>query len=113
MSPNISIDRKLVPEFCRQNGVRRLAVSGPRCARLRQAARNHGEAAGRVPPEEQARRPSVPWSSIVGLRNRLIHRYDDIDHDIVWQIVTVDLPAVVVELSLSIPNRHETTTMVK
>ena len=27
-----------------------------------------GEAAGRVPPEEQARRPSVPWSSIVGLR---------------------------------------------
>jgi uncharacterized protein with HEPN domain len=64
-----------------------------------------------VPPEEQARRPGVPWSSIVGLRNR--HGYDDIDHDIVWQIVTVDLPAVVVALSLSIPNRHETTTMVK
>ena len=62
-----------------------------------------GEAAGRVPPEEQARRPSVPWPSIVGLRNRLIHGYDDIDHDIVWQIVTVDLPALVVELSRSIP----------
>jgi uncharacterized protein with HEPN domain len=30
-----------------------------------------GEAAGRVPADEQARRPGVPWRSIVGLRNRL------------------------------------------
>lgn len=58
-----------------------------------------GEAAGRVPVDEQARRPSVPWPSIVGLRNRLIHGYDDIDHDIVWQIVTDDLPALLFELS--------------
>ena len=58
-----------------------------------------GEAAGRVPTDEQARRPGVPWPAIVGLRNRLIHGYDNIDHDIVWQIVTTDLPALVVELS--------------
>ena len=63
-----------------------------------------GEAAGRVPLEEQERRPGVPWSSIVGLRNRLIHGYDDIDHDIVWQIATADLPALVVELSRSVPD---------
>jgi uncharacterized protein with HEPN domain len=62
-----------------------------------------GEAAGRVPPEEQARRPDVPWPSIVGLRNRLIHGYDNIDHDIVWQIVTTDLPALVLELSRPLP----------
>jgi uncharacterized protein with HEPN domain len=58
-----------------------------------------GEAAGRVPAEEQARRPGVPWPSIVGLRNRLIHGYDDIDHDIRWQIATADLPALLVQLS--------------
>ena len=52
-----------------------------------------GEAAARVPVEERALRPEVPWSSIVGLRNRLIHGYDDVDHDIVWAIVTTDIPA--------------------
>ena len=58
-----------------------------------------GEAAGRVAADEQARRPGIAWPSIVGLRNRLIHGYDDIDHDIVWQIVTSDLPSLVLELS--------------
>ena len=57
-----------------------------------------GEAAARVPAEERARRPGIPWSSIVGLRNRLTHGCDDIDHDIVWGIVTTDLPALVSRL---------------
>lgn len=57
-----------------------------------------GEAAARVPAEERTRRPGIPWSSIVGLRNRLIHGYDDVDHDIVWEIVTTDIPALVSQL---------------
>lgn len=57
-----------------------------------------GEAANRVPVEERARRPEIPWSSIVSLRNRLIHGYDDVDHDIVWAIVSTDLPALVSQL---------------
>lgn len=57
-----------------------------------------GEAAARVPSEERARRPGIPWSSIVSLRNRLIHGYDDVDHDIVWEIVTTDLPLLVSQL---------------
>ena len=57
-----------------------------------------GEAAARVPAEERARLPGVPWSSIVGLRNRLIHGYDDVDHDIVWAIVTTDIPLLVSQL---------------
>lgn len=65
-----------------------------------------GEAAGRVPSDEQARRPGVPWPSIVGLRNRLIHGHDDIDHDIVWQIVTTDLPLLASELSRSLPDQE-------
>ena len=58
-----------------------------------------GEAAGRIPTDEQARRPGVPWPSIIGLRNRLIHGYDNIDYDIVWQIVTTDLALLEVELA--------------
>ena len=65
-----------------------------------------GEAAGRVPPEAQARRPGVPWSALVGLRNRLIHGDDDID-DIVWQIVTTDLPLLVVELCRALPDSEQ------
>ena len=65
-----------------------------------------GEAAGRIPAEEQARRPGIPWPSIIGLRNRLIHGYDDIDHDIVWQIVTKDLPSLASELSRSLPQEE-------
>ena len=57
-----------------------------------------GEAAARVPVEERARRPEIPWSSIVGLRNRLIHGYDDVDHDIEWAIVSTDLPTLVAQL---------------
>ena len=54
-----------------------------------------GEAAGRVVKEYQQAHPEIPWSQIVGLRNRLIHGYGSIDLDIVWRIVTTDLPPLV------------------
>lgn len=58
-----------------------------------------GEAATRVPVAERERRPEVRWSAIVGLRNRLIHGYDDVDLDIVWAVVTTDLPVLASQLS--------------
>jgi uncharacterized protein with HEPN domain len=61
-----------------------------------------GEAANRIPPAEQGRHPGIPWAEIVGLRNRLIHGYDQIDLDVVWQIVTVDLPALVHSLDAAL-----------
>jgi RHS repeat-associated protein len=51
-----------------------------------------GEAASRVPEEERARYPQIPWAQMVGLRNRLVQGYDAVDLDILWQIVAVDLP---------------------
>jgi uncharacterized protein with HEPN domain len=50
-----------------------------------------GEAASRVPAEQRVRHPDIPWPEIVGLRNRLIHGYDSVDLDILWQIVSDDL----------------------
>ena len=58
-----------------------------------------GEAANRVPKEEHANYASIPWAEIIGLRNRLIHTYDDVDHDIVWSIVCRDLPTLIAELN--------------
>ena len=57
-----------------------------------------GEAANRVSKEEQALYPRIPWPQIIGLRNRLIHGYDAVDNDILWQILVHDLPALVTAL---------------
>jgi uncharacterized protein with HEPN domain len=51
-----------------------------------------GEAAARVACETRDRDASIPWPQIVGMRNRLIHAYFDIDQDEVWKAVTEDLP---------------------
>ena len=54
-----------------------------------------GEAANRVSPEGQAGYSGVPWKHIIGMRNRLIHGYDIVDLDIVWETAVVDLPVLV------------------
>jgi uncharacterized protein with HEPN domain len=57
-----------------------------------------GEAASRTTDEERLRCPSLPWAQITGLRNRLIHGYDSVDFDVLWQIISHDLPRLVLEL---------------
>lgn len=57
-----------------------------------------GEAAGHVPPAMRARYPAVPWGQIVGMRNRLIHAYRRVDHDVLWRAVKVELPTLIVNL---------------
>ncbi len=57
-----------------------------------------GEAAGRMPEEERSCHPDLPWPQIVSLRNRLIHGYDSVDFDILWNIITNDLPPLIERL---------------
>lgn len=42
--------------------------------------------------------PEIPWGRIVGMRNRLIHGYYDINLTIVWRTVTQELPGLIGEL---------------
>jgi uncharacterized protein with HEPN domain len=58
-----------------------------------------GEAANRIPQEEQIKFPDIPWPEIISLRNRLIHGYDQVDFDILWQIVSQDLPKLIGQLN--------------
>lgn len=51
-----------------------------------------GEAAARVSEETRAATPEIPWGAIVGMRNRLIHGYFNIDVAIVWKTVTDEIP---------------------
>lgn len=57
-----------------------------------------GEAASRVSPDCQAQCGGIPWPEIVGMRNRLIHAYFNVDLDIVWHTVKEELPPLVAEL---------------
>jgi uncharacterized protein with HEPN domain len=57
-----------------------------------------GEAAGRISPEEQSRYSQIPWPEIVSLRNRLIHGYDSVDFNVLWNIVSIDLPVLIKNL---------------
>jgi uncharacterized protein with HEPN domain len=51
-----------------------------------------GEAARRLSEPFRRQHAEIPWATLVGLRNRLIHGYDTIDHDRVWLVATEDVP---------------------
>ena len=64
-----------------------------------------GEAAAKVTKECRDELPQIPWLSIIGMRNRLIHAYFDINLDIVWQTVKEELPPLIVELERTLSSR--------
>lgn len=57
-----------------------------------------GEAASNVSEGFRKEHPDIPWRNMVGIRNRLIHGYFDVDLDIVWDTVRKDLPPLLKDL---------------
>ena len=57
-----------------------------------------GEAASKVSEDIRAVNTSIPWKAIVGMRNRLVHAYFDVDTEMVWETVQVEIPEIVVKL---------------
>ena len=57
-----------------------------------------GEAANAISLKTQRGLPNIPWKQIIGLRNRLIHEYFDVDYDIIWQTIKEGLPPLVIEI---------------
>jgi len=56
-----------------------------------------GEAVKNLSIELRMKYPAIPWKSMAGVRDRLIHNYFGVNLDIVWSIVTVELPELVFE----------------
>ena len=54
-----------------------------------------GEAATKISEPERSANPAIPWRDIIGMRNRLVHGYGSVDHDILWAVATRDLPDLV------------------
>ena len=55
-----------------------------------------GEFAGKVNKRDLERAiPQIIWSELVGMRNRLAHRPDSINLNIVWRVITDDFPLLI------------------
>lgn len=62
-----------------------------------------GEAARKVSPEFKENHPEIPWSLIIGMRNRLIHEYFRNYHGKVWEVVEKDIPQLIALLEPLVP----------
>ena len=64
-----------------------------------------GEAAKNVSEQCRKQHPSIQWRQIAGTRDRLIHGYFDVDLNIVWKIVSDDLPVLITELERALSDK--------
>jgi uncharacterized protein with HEPN domain len=67
-----------------------------------------GEAAGRLSPDFRARHSDIPWAPIIGMRNRLVHAYFDVDYEQVWKALTEDLPPLIERLEAILVDELQT-----
>ena len=63
-----------------------------------------GEAASKISKEFQEAHPQFPWPAIVGMRNRLVHGYFDVDLDRLWDTINAALPPLITELQKIMSN---------
>ena len=64
------------------------------------------EAARRVSEATRQTLPNISWQEINGMRNRLVHEYDDVNLNIVWDVVQSEIPTLVQELKSQLPPEH-------
>ena len=57
-----------------------------------------GETANRLKPTFQTAHPEIDWSGVVGLRNVIIHQYDELDTEEIWEIATKKVPLLLVQI---------------
>lgn len=64
-----------------------------------------GEASRKMPEYERSTIADVPWKSMAGMRDRLIHDYAGVNLDIVWQVIALELPRLVRQIEAGMPER--------
>lgn len=64
-----------------------------------------GEAANRVSLLTRQKNPKIPWDQIIGMRNRLVHGYDVLDLDLLWNTVTNDLPPLIAAIGMIVEEK--------
>ncbi|GBF80353.1 HepT-like ribonuclease domain-containing protein [Aphanothece sacrum] len=64
-----------------------------------------GEAMRRISPEFQQQYPEIPYSKIIGMRNKLVHDYHEINLQLVWLVIQINIPELVVNLTKIVPQQ--------
>ena len=64
-----------------------------------------GEISRRISEPLKQAHPEIPWSNIAGMRNRLIHDYDDVNLEIVWLVATDRIPELIRQIDPLLPIR--------
>ena len=62
-----------------------------------------GEAARHVSPQARKKHPQIPWRELTTLRNLVIHQYDVVDINQVWDTVQNRIPPLIEELTKIVP----------
>jgi uncharacterized protein with HEPN domain len=57
-----------------------------------------GEAVKRLSAEFRAAHADIPWASMAGMRDHLVHAYDLVDWDEVWKTATTDIPPLIAKI---------------
>ena len=66
-----------------------------------------GEASNRISEETKKRFPDLPWDNMRGMRNILIHMYDELDLNIIWDTISKDIPNLQTNLKKILPSIKE------
>jgi uncharacterized protein with HEPN domain len=64
---------------------------------------NIGEISKRISPDFKASNPAIPWKSMAGMRDRIIHDYYQIDWEVVWDTAIKSIPALICLLEPLVP----------
>lgn len=51
-----------------------------------------GEAVNNLSEKTKLENAGIPWSEIIGMRNKIIHEYFGVDEEILWKTIKEDLP---------------------
>jgi len=51
-----------------------------------------GEAVKQLPASFKEKYPEIPWKEIAGMRDKLIHKYFGVDHEIIWKTIKLNVP---------------------
>ena len=62
-----------------------------------------GEAVKRLSGGFRERHPEIPWRTMAGMRDNLIHAYNDVDIEEVWKTLAVDLPKIISQIEPLVP----------
>ena len=89
----VSRDEFIENEQLQDSVIRRLLVIGEASARLSDSFRDN--------------RPGIPWREIRGMRNRMVHVYDDIDMNLVWRTARNEVPNLLAELAPVVASDQE------